>query len=82
MKAHEATPSKMLERFPDLMPAIVKLHAESEDFRELCDHYAECLEVLESLQTANTTEPQRIAEYETLTTELADEIRNIVASAA
>ena len=39
MKAQGPAASSLLKRFPDHGEIIVKLYAENEDFRELCDHW-------------------------------------------
>ena len=82
MKTQGSAASSVLERFPDHMPIILNLYTENEDFRELCDHFAECLDVLANLKSAEKNEPHRVGEYETLTHELAEEIQKIVTSAA
>ena len=75
-----AAPS-VLERFPDHSHLIVQLYREDEDFRELCDHFAECRDVLSNLYTSTDADPKRIEEYQTLTNELEQEIRKTVDSA-
>ena len=82
MKTEGSAASSVLERFPDHRQIIVKLYAENEDFREICDHFAECLDVLANLKSSDESEQKRIDEYETLTNELAEEIQKIVAAAA
>ena len=79
--ARTAAPS-VLERFPDHWHLIVQLYREDEDFRELCDHFAECRDVLSNLQASIEADPKRIEEYETLTSELEQEIRKTVDAAA
>ena len=78
--ARTAAPS-VLERFPNHWHVIVQLYRENEDFRELCDHFAECRDVLSNLRASSQTDPKRIAEYETLTYELEREIGQTVAAA-
>ena len=79
--ARTAAPS-VLERFSDHWHLIVQLCREDEDFRELCDHFAECRDVLSNLHAAIEADPKRIEEYETLTSELEQEIRKTVDAAA
>ena len=79
--ARTAAPS-VLDRFPDHWHHIVQLYREDEDFRELCDHFAECQDVLSNLHGSTDTDPKRIEEYEILTNELEREIRKTVDAAA
>ena len=81
MNTPNSVASCVVERFPDFRPIIVELYAQNEDFRELCDHFAECLGVLANLKSSFRSEQNRIDEYQTLIDELADEIRTTVAAA-
>jgi hypothetical protein len=79
--ARTAAPS-VLERFPDYWHLIVQLYREDEDFQELCDHFAECRDVLSNLYASTDADAKRVEEYETLTNELEQEIRKTVDAAA
>ncbi len=82
MNTPNSVASCVVERFPDFRPIIVELYAQNEDFRELCDHFSECLKVLANLKSSEPGNPNRIEEYETLTVELAEEIQHFVSSVA
>ena len=68
----------VLERFPDHWQVMAQLYRENGDFRELCDHFAECRDVLTRLNASTKIDAKRIEEYETLTSELEQEIRTAV----
>ena len=78
MRSARNTEASVLEKFPNDWHAIVELCRASEDFRELCDHYRECMAVLSDLRSADNPDSRRIEEYEVLTAELELEIRNTV----
>lgn len=71
----------VLERFPEHVQIINRLHEENEDFRELCDHFAECCLVLARLRTPSAANQQRIDEYDQLTSDLEREILTLIQSA-
>ena len=68
----------VLERFPDDWRVIVKLCRENEDFHELCDHYTECTAVIARLLKETDPDSRELTEYEDLTKELEQEIRETV----
>jgi hypothetical protein len=78
MSSTRTTTSSILQRFPDDWYVIVELCRENEDFRELCDHYTECITVIARLRKATDTDSRQLAEYEDLTKELEQEIRKTV----
>ena len=82
MRSPRATEASVLERFPDDWHVIVELCRSSEDFRELCDHHRECMAVLSDLHAAEIPNSHRIEEYEVLTAELEQEIRNTIDTSA
>jgi len=75
MTSARAAATSVLERFLGDSHVIVQLYQDNDDFRELCDHFAECHEVLSRLRDSTKADPARVKEYETLTTELEQEIR-------
>ena len=81
MTAARTAATSVLERFPDHSHVIVQLYREDETFRELCDHFAECRDVSSNLRASTKADASRIEEYETLTNELEQEIREIVDAA-
>jgi hypothetical protein len=81
MTSARTAATSVLERFPDHWHVIVELYRENDDFRELCDHYAECREVLTRLRGSSEAERRRVEEYEALTGELEQEIRTVVDAA-
>ena len=78
MRSPRETEASVLEKFPDDWHVIVELCRSNEDFRELCDHHLECVAVLADLQSADSPDSQRIEEYQVLTAELEQEIRNTI----
>ena len=70
--------ANVLEQFPDEWHVIVELVRESEDFRELSNHYVECITVLDRLRRAENPDEARVAEYVILTHELEFEMRNMI----
>jgi hypothetical protein len=82
MTPARAAATSVLERFPNHWHLIVQLYREDEDFRELCDHFAECRDVLSNLHASTDADPQLVEEYETLTNELEQEIGKTVDAAA
>ena len=80
MRSTRTTEASALEKFPDDWPIIVELCRKSEDFRELCDHYRECMAVLAVHRAAENPDSRRINEYEALTAELEQEIRHTIQS--
>jgi hypothetical protein len=71
----------VLERFPEHVQIISRLHEENDDFRELCDHFAECCLVLGRLRTSSAANQQRVDEYDDLTSDLEREIRTLIQAA-
>ena len=69
---------RVLEKFPESWHVIVQLAQENADFREQCEHLAECELTLARLQEEGG-EAKRIDEYETLMRELEQEIERCVA---
>jgi len=53
----------VLIRFPESGDRIRALFDEDEEFRELCEDYAECAAVLERLRRGQGVEAARIEEY-------------------
>jgi hypothetical protein len=80
MTAARTAATSVLERFPDHRQVIVQLYSKNDDFRELCDHFAECRDVLTQLNASTKADAKRIEEYETLISELEQEIRTVVDS--
>ena len=80
MSSTRTTPASVLEKFPDDWHVIVELCHKNEDFRELCDHYTECVAVLARQRTATDPDLRQLTEYEDLTKELEQEIRKTVAA--
>ena len=78
MPSTRTTTASVLERFPDDWYVIVELCRENEDFRELCDHYIECTAVIARLLKATDPDSRQLTEYEDLTKELEQEIRETV----
>lgn len=68
----------VLERFPEHSHIILRLHEANEDFRELCDHFAECRSVLARLRDSAASDQQRVTEYDDLTHDLEREIRKSI----
>ncbi len=81
MKSTRATAPGVLERFPDDWQVIVRLCGQSEGFRELCEHYAECQAVLARLRSSADAKRDRVQEYEDLVEELEQEIRRTLDAA-
>ncbi|MGI9474000.1 MAG: hypothetical protein ACR2NZ_20845 [Rubripirellula sp.] len=67
----------VLERYPDKWHIIVQLCRVDEDFRELCDHYAECLTVVTHLDADTNGDAVRLREYRVLIRELEVEIETL-----
>jgi len=80
MTSTRTTPATVLERFPDHWHLIVDLCRQSEDFHELCDHYAECAQVLDRLQSTEGNDLRRIPEYEEVITSLEVEIQKMISA--
>jgi hypothetical protein len=78
MTSARTAATSVFERFPDHRQVIVQLYSKNDDFRELCDHFAECRDVLSRLNASTEADAKRIEEYETLTSELDQEIRTAV----
>ena len=70
--------ASVLERYPDCWHIVVELCRRDEDFRELCDHYAECLQVRKRLEGQQDAAPTRLREYRDLIRELENEIEAII----
>ena len=71
----------VLERFPEHVQIITRLHEENGDFRELCEHFAECCLVLARLRTSSAANQTRVDEYDDLTSDLEQEIRSLIQAA-
>ena len=77
----KTTTASVLERFPDDWHVIVELSRSNDDFRELCDHHAECVTLLTRLRSERHPDAERIAEYQLMAEELELEIQDAVSEA-
>ena len=73
--------SDFSERFEDRYPehrAILIQLCKEEEIRELCDHYAECRQILRRLLSMSSPDRCRVREYEEMVRDLEEEIEEIV----
>ena len=72
----------VVKRFPESHQLITELYYSSDFFRSLCDDFAECLQVIDNLQSSEKmTRKGYYEEYVTLLSELEAELAGQLSSA-
>lgn len=73
--------SDFADRFEDRYPehrTILEQLCQEDEFRELCDHYAECRGIVRRLLRTSGSGQQRVREYQDLVHDLEAEIQEII----
>ncbi|MEZ5276100.1 MAG: hypothetical protein R3F07_06965 [Opitutaceae bacterium] len=70
----------LLRVLPDRRAQIERSYRVSSDFREICDDYADCVAILETIAGGSRREPTAVADYEEMRERLEQEIREWLAS--
>ncbi len=68
----------LVDRFPEDAPVITKLYGRSEEFRGICSDYADCAQTIARLTNGCVADLVSIREYQTLSQELREELKEIV----